>query len=88
MRRPRVTAAAAAGLSRPALRRPGTRRRRALAAFALLLLLAFALDRLFPPPVPYARDGGAVVLAADGTPLRAFANREGVWRYPVTMDQV
>lgn len=90
MRRARITAAAAAGLARPAAgaRRPGTRRRRALAAFALLLLLAFALDRLFPPPIPDARDGGAVVLAADGTPLRAFANREGVWRYPVTIDQV
>jgi len=51
-------------------------------------LLLFALDRVFPPPVPEAGDGGAVVLAADGTPLRAFANREGVWRYPVTVGQV
>ncbi|WP_290782514.1 penicillin-binding protein 1C, partial [Arenimonas sp.] len=62
--------------------------RRVLAAGALLLLLAFGLDRLFPPPIPDTGDGGAVVLAADGTPLRAFANRDGVWRYPVTLDQV
>ena len=90
MRRARITAAAAAGLSRPAAaaRRPGIRRRRWLAAGVLALLLLFVLERLFPPPIPAAGAGGAVVLAADGTPLRAFANRDGVWRYPVAIDQV
>jgi penicillin-binding protein 1C len=29
-----------------------------------------------------------VVLAADGTPLRAFAGRDGVWRYPVAVEDV
>jgi penicillin-binding protein 1C len=29
-----------------------------------------------------------VVLAADGTPLRAFAGRDGVWRYPVAIEDV
>jgi len=29
-----------------------------------------------------------VILAEDGTPLRAFADKNGVWRYPVTPEQV
>lgn len=48
------------------------------------LLLAFVLDRLFPLRLPDTDDGSTVVLARDGTPLRAFADRDGVWRYPVT----
>ncbi|WP_146909290.1 penicillin-binding protein 1C [Arenimonas daejeonensis] len=66
--------------------------RRFLRRFALALPVLFValllLDRVFPPPLPPAGDNGTVVLAADGTPLRAFADREGVWRYPVTPDQV
>lgn len=89
MREARARDADAATPSRRAAgKRPPHRwRRRVLAAGALLLLL-FVLDRLFPPPIPDPGDGGAVVLAADGTPLRAFANRDGVWRYPITLDQV
>ncbi|TNJ34454.1 penicillin-binding protein 1C [Arenimonas terrae] len=71
--------------------RPGRRIFRArtlLIAAGGLLALLFCLDRLFPPPLPAGGGGGAVVLAADGTPLRAFADRDGVWRYPVTLDQV
>ena len=60
-----------------------------IAVSALLLIaLAFLLDRLFPLPLPGAADGGTVVLARDGTPLRAFADREGMWRYPVEPDEV
>ena len=51
-------------------------------------MLAFALDRLFPPPLPAADGAGAVVLAVDGSPLRAFAGRDGVWRYPVAVHEV
>ena len=29
-----------------------------------------------------------LILAQDRTPLRAFADNEGVWRYPVTLDEV
>ena len=29
-----------------------------------------------------------VIVAEDGTPLRAFADKEGVWRYPVSMSDV
>ena len=38
--------------------------------------------------LPSADDGSTVVLARDGTPLRAFADRDGVWRYPVTAKDV
>lgn len=52
-----------------------------------MLLLLIALDRAFPPPPldpAYAR----VVLDRQGKPLRAFADTSGVWRYPVTLEQV
>ncbi len=65
---------------------------RAARWFSAALLLAaipFALDRLFPLPLPdIERDGASVVLARDGTPLRAFADAQGVWRYPVELQEV
>ncbi|QII87663.1 penicillin-binding protein 1C [Bordetella hinzii] len=69
-----------------------TRRRRRLAlagaALAALPLAAlFVLDRVYP--LPSAGSAGArVVIAADGTPLRNYPSRDGVWRYPVTPEQV
>ncbi len=56
-------------------------------AVAVAALLSWALDRAFPLPPPYA-DGATVVVAADGTPLRNYPSRDGIWRYPVTADQV
>lgn len=53
-----------------------------------LLVLALILDRLFPLPLPDDAGSSTVVLARDGTPLRAFADHEGIWRYPVTPDEV
>jgi penicillin-binding protein 1C len=60
--------------------------RLALAAALTLLLIA---DQLFPPPLPgrsapYAQ----VVVARDGTPLRAFPDRMHIWRHPVSMEEV
>ncbi|WP_257644098.1 penicillin-binding protein 1C [Luteimonas salinisoli] len=55
-------------------------------ACALLALLA--LDLAFPPPLPRARDTSTLVVARDGTPLRAFADAEGVWRHPADPDSV
>ena len=49
-----------------------------VAALSLLLILDF----IFPPPLPRAHDSSTLVVANDGTPLRAFADAEGVWRYP------
>jgi penicillin-binding protein 1C len=47
-----------------------------------LLSLLLVLDLAFPPPLPRSRDTSTLVVASDGTPLRAFADAEGVWRYP------
>lgn len=63
-------------------------------AGAVILMAAAAglagfliLDARFRLPDP-APDPSCVVLAKDGTPLRAFAGTRGVWRYPVTLDAV
>jgi len=53
----------------------------------LVLLALLAADRLFPLPLP-EDDLARVVLAEDGTPLWRFADRDGVWRYPVSPAQV
>ncbi len=58
-------------------------RRLALSAL-LLTALALTLDHLFPLPLPADDSGSTVVLARDGTPLRAFPDADGIWRYPVT----
>lgn len=55
---------------------------------AALLLGLLALDLAFPPPLPQRRDTSTLVTARDGTPLRAFADAEGVWRYPASAAQV
>ena len=59
-------------------------------SLALLLLATAAMlaDLAFPLPLPDARDAGALVVAADGTPLRAFPDRGGIWRYPVSVEEV
>ncbi|MPZ43000.1 MAG: penicillin-binding protein 1C [Betaproteobacteria bacterium] len=56
----------------------------------LLLALAalLVLDRLFPPPEPDAKRHAVVVLARDGTPLRAFPDRDHLWRHPVSLEEV
>ena len=57
-----------------------------LAAALTLLLLA---DRLFPPPLPGRSAAQAqVVLARDGTPLRAFPGRAHIWRHPLRLEEV
>ena len=55
-----------------------------LVLFAVLVVL----DHLFPLPLPDANANSVIVTASDGTPLRAFAADNGVWRYPVTSAQV
>ena len=53
-----------------------------------VLLALLVLDQLFPLPLPGQRDTATLVVAADGTPLRAFADDQGVWRYPADPDTV
>ncbi|MCB1738490.1 MAG: penicillin-binding protein 1C [Gammaproteobacteria bacterium] len=52
-------------------------------------VLLWVFDRVFPPPLPDGQsDFATVVTAEDGAPLRAFADADGVWRYPVTPEAV
>ena len=53
-----------------------------------VLLAMLLLDAAFPLPLPKGRDAATVVTARDGSPLRAFADARGVWRYPATPGQV
>jgi penicillin-binding protein 1C len=51
-------------------------------------LIAVAMDRVFPLRLPAPSALSSVVVARDGTPLRAFADSDGVWRYQVAASQV
>ena len=62
--------------------------RRCLAFALAVVAIALLLDRLFPLPLPDPTSGSTVVLARDGTPLRAFPDSDGVWRYPVRPEDV
>jgi len=53
-----------------------------------VLLSLLVLDFAFPLPLPGRGQLSTLVVARDGTPLRAFADVEGVWRYPVEPDEV
>lgn len=53
----------------------------------LAICTPILLDHLFPLPRP-DRTAARVVLAEDGTPLWRFADKNGIWRYPVTVDAV
>jgi penicillin-binding protein 1C len=61
-----------------------------LGAAVLVLLVGFeAFDRCFPLPAPGRNSPFAVaVVGRDGTPLRAFAGDDHVWRYPVSLNEV
>lgn len=52
------------------------------------LVTILVLDIASPPPLPKTRDTSTLVVARDGTPLRAFADSNGVWRYPATPETV
>ncbi|PHM38284.1 peptidoglycan glycosyltransferase PbpC [Xenorhabdus innexi] len=56
-----------------------------------ILLTLFATlwlaDRIWPLPLKNVT-AARVVVGADGSPLWRFADSEGIWRYPVTLEQV
>ncbi|MBS0849035.1 peptidoglycan glycosyltransferase PbpC [Citrobacter sp. JGM124] len=54
---------------------------------ALPFFLLWLADRCWPVPVNDTSPA-RVVVAKDGTPLWRFADKEGVWRYPVIPEQV
>lgn len=68
-------------------RAPFFRRHPWFSAALVTCALLWSLDRLFPPPLPSGNDG-FIVLARDGSPLRAWPGSDGAWRYPVTPAEV
>ena len=61
-------------------------RRMSAAVFAPIFLF-LTVDFIWPVSLD-PRPGSRVVLAADGSVLRAFADSSGVWRYPIQLEQV
>jgi len=55
---------------------------------ACVLAIGVLLDCAYPPLAAHARPFARVIVAEDGSPLSAFADSNGIWRYPVTPDQV
>ena len=73
----------------PRIRWPRSRTARLLSFATLAAAVVIALDHSLPPPLQRADRGfSQVILASDGSVLRAFADQAGLWRYPVTPDQV
>ncbi|AYA39470.1 peptidoglycan glycosyltransferase PbpC [Xenorhabdus nematophila] len=61
-----------------------------LSILAILLIIPVTMwlaDKIWPLPM-YNVKMARVVVGADGSPLWRFADSEGIWRYPVTLDQV
>src|SRR5574343_677251 len=66
----------------------GSQWRRFELSLAALLLLILALDFAFPLPTPASDSPTLTVLAADGTPLRAWPGDDGAQRHPTTPEAV
>jgi len=66
----------------------GRHLRVAAAGTLLLAFVATAADRLFPPDLSRLRDSSQLVLASDGSLLRGFTTRSGVWRLPARVDDI
>lgn len=64
------------------------RKRSWLFLIPILPILVFFINDIVNPVNLNPRQGSQIVLAADGTPLRAFPDEQGIWRYPTTLDQV
>ncbi|MDR1708326.1 MAG: penicillin-binding protein 1C [Candidatus Accumulibacter sp.] len=57
-------------------------------SIAAALAALLAADLAFPPPLAGAASHAQVALARDGAPLRAFPDREHIWRHPVRAAEV
>lgn len=52
------------------------------------LYVFIAADTLWPLPEADPNDHATTVLAQDGTPLRVFADKQGVWRFKTPLEDV
>ncbi|MBF0201178.1 MAG: penicillin-binding protein 1C [Desulfamplus sp.] len=59
----------------------------AISISGYILSAFFVIDSLHPLPLNKT-SVSTLVTASDGTPLRAFSDQGGVWRYPASRDQV
>ncbi|CDG88847.1 peptidoglycan glycosyltransferase PbpC [Xenorhabdus bovienii] len=59
----------------------------ALAILFTLFAAAWLADKIWPLPLHNVKMA-RVVVGEDGSPLWRFADNEGIWRYPVTLEQV
>jgi penicillin-binding protein 1C len=57
-------------------------------SFLLTLVIAFFIVDFIAPVHLKPKHISQIILADNGTPLRAFPDASGVWRYPVTVDEV
>jgi penicillin-binding protein 1C len=58
--------------------------------FLILLLfagMAWLADKIWPLPATQGKLA-RIVLAADGTPLWRFPDEQGIWRYPIKLNEV
>ncbi len=63
--------------------------KRLLTGVGCAVLLILGLDLVFPPAIPGPGEGMAVtVVDREGSPLRVFPDDNGIWRYPVALDDV
>ncbi|WP_299863452.1 penicillin-binding protein 1C [uncultured Hoeflea sp.] len=56
-------------------------------AFAMLFGLTLA-DRAYPPPLEAGRELSREVVDRNGRLLRAYTTSQGLWRLPVTLDEI
>src|SRR5437773_6280633 len=69
--------------------RRGRKLKKVGAGLLILFLTLEVVDRCFPLPAPGRHSPYAtLVVARDGTPLRAFPGDDYVWRHPVLLNEV
>nr|WP_318256897.1 peptidoglycan glycosyltransferase PbpC [Enterobacter kobei] len=56
-------------------------------ALLIVLGMVWLADRIWPLPLTEVHPA-RVVVSEDGTPLWRFADADGIWRYPVTIEEV
>jgi len=62
---------------------------RYIVVISVVLLMLFILDLIYPVTLTANRQQFAkVITAEEGTPLRSFADKQGIWRYPVKLNEV
>ncbi len=56
---------------------------------SFLIFIPVILDLIYPVSLTSGKQQFAkVITAEDGSPLRAFADKQGIWRYPISLEEV